>query len=226
MEMQGLESPKYLNHKLRTEISLFLRYFHSYKRAYHDLQWEIDEASLLLKIGLNGTYNIWKFNETLYKYAESSISCLYWLYGDEKMEYPFVHQFLREWRNEYHHNAKNDFVVYDFSFNVEDKRYSFKDNFYVFPITLFSDRLKKLMNKWFKSEKIVTNASVNGLVEYHHAFMLDSMSKFQEEMNKKMPEKYLINTQSLSRLLGGGSYTRLITENDFWEQKKSTKGSN
>lgn len=217
--MDNEEKPKYLDHKLETKRRLLFRYFHAYNRAYHEILWELEEISMLVRTLEHSDYNMWMLNEALYKYAESSISALNWLFEDFK-DYPFVHQFLREWRNEYHHQAKVDFHLYDVRFHVNGESHIYYSDYFVIPIAIHSERLKKLLFKWFGSDKIATNASVNGLVKHHHIYMLSSFQKFENEMNKTMPKKYLVHNQQSMRSLGGGTYEQLLTEDEFWIHKK------
>ena len=81
--MKKVDQPRLLDHHLATRRRLFLRYLHSYKRSYHDVSWEIDECSLLIRTKDHTKYNDWKLNEALYDYAETSISALFWLVGEK-----------------------------------------------------------------------------------------------------------------------------------------------
>jgi len=214
------ESPKYLDCKLETDRKLFFRYFHSYKRAYHDLFWVLDECAMLIRNHEYTSYNDWQLNETLFNYAETLISTLNWLFREKKKDYPFVHQFLREWRNEYHHQSKNDFIIYDFKIQIDDTPYTFSNDFFVLPVISLTGRLKQLMEKWFDSENIATNATVNGLVKHHHYFMLKSLTDYENGLREKMPQKFLVSSLIYKRFMGGGKFSKFFSEDEFWMQAK------
>lgn len=109
--------PRMLDPKMQRKLDLLLRYSLSYKRTYHALLWEMEENKILLRLGQCAKYNAWQLNEALYRYAESSISALYWLFPDKKWEdYPFVHKLLRKWRNINHHDERFDFSICEVSF--------------------------------------------------------------------------------------------------------------
>lgn len=220
MNMDNAEKPKLLGHELDTKRNLFIRYFHAYNRSYYEILWQLEEVSLLVRTFQHSTYNMWMLNEALYKYAESSISALNWLFKDFN-DYPFAHQFLREWRNEYHHQSKVDFGLYDISFQVNGEPHSYSNEYFVIPIAIgYSGRLKNLLKKWFGSDKIATNATVNGLVRHHHQYMMSSFQKYEMEMQKSMPKEYLVLNQQSKKSLGGGTYEHFLSEDEFWSQNK------
>jgi hypothetical protein len=217
--MSDTEKPKLLDHELESKRKLFFRYFHAYKKAYHETLWQLEEVSLLINNLEHSNHNMWMLNEALYKYAESSISALYWLRGDVK-DHPFVHQFLREWRNDYHHQAKVDYQLYDFSFHLDEEKHSYSDDYFVIPMVSSSGRMKKLLKKWFGSERIATDATVSGLVVHHHGYMLEVFQGYERDMQRDMPEKYLIHNSQQKGSFGGAKYEQFFPESEFWSFNK------
>ncbi|OVE78388.1 hypothetical protein BVX99_00070, partial [bacterium F16] len=197
----------------------FFSYFHSYKKCYFDILWHLEESDLLLRTGNHTKYNAWQLNCSLYQYAESSISSLFWIYGEGK-EHPFAHQFLRRWRNKYHHHAKVDLGVYDFSYTVDGQTTSVENDYFILPNIISNDQLSDWVARWFPDEKIVTDATVCGLVRYHHVYMSQVFREKELEMQELFPEKFLVNSTIEKRLLCGGNYTRFVSEDAFWKHSK------
>lgn len=217
--MAGLrEKVGHLDHKLDSKRKLFFRYFLSYSRSHHIMCWEIKEADLLLKAHELSSYIVWKLNEELYRYSESSISALNWLYPERK-DHPFVHQYLRAWRNEWQHESKQDFRLCDIDFEINGERQNYQNNFYAKAI--FSERIKNVLRKQFGTEFVATNATIGGLILYHHIYMMSAFSGFEENMNKEMPSKYLISSNIHKTSISvGGKYEKLYSEDEFWNPEK------
>lgn len=217
--MDNTVKPKPLDYDLITKRELLFRCFHAYSRAYHDMLWQLDEVSLLIKTARHSEYNTWMLNEALYKYSETSIAALNWLLGGTK-NHPFVHQFLRMWRNEYHHQSIVDFQLFDMRIQVNGEPHNCDNEYLVLPIVIQSERLKKLLKDWFACEGVATNATVNGLVKHHHIFMLSSFKKFENDMQHGMPKEYLTSGGLFKSSYGGGKYEIFINEDEFWSYDK------
>jgi hypothetical protein len=212
---------KRLSHDIESNRKLFYRYYHAYSRAYHDIQWELEEIRLLLLNHEHSDPNTWKLNESLYRYAESSINTLWWFNKKlkKRIEFPFVHKFLREWRNENHHAKKTDFKLSDLSTALNGDRVPRRANYYV--INVFScDKLKAVLKEHFGGDVPVTDATVAGLVKNHHDFMVEEFTKFQTDMERDMPENYMIGSNVINMVqLHLGNFDQLISEEDFWGSK-------
>jgi len=213
--MEDSDKPKLLDHELAQKNELFFRYFHIYNKTYHETSWQLEEVRLLLKVRQHSNHNMWMLNEALYRYTESSISALNWLQPEVK-ERPFVHKFLREWRNENHHQGKYDFYLCDFIFHIGEDRHELMDDYFIFPMTTLSKRLKKLIAEQFGTEKIATNATVHGMVATHHAYMASVFHQYEQQLQSEMPKKYLVHNSQSKRSLGGGKYEQYFPEIDFW----------
>ena len=212
---------KRLSCDIESNRKFFYRYYHAYSRAYHDIQWELEEIRLLLLNYEHGDTSTWRLNECLYRYAESSINTLWWLekQSKAKSEFPFVHKFLREWRNEYHHAKKTDFKLSDLSFGLDGDVVQREANYYV--IILFScDKLKAVLKNHFGRDRPVTDATLAGLVKNHHDFMVKEFTKFKTDMENEMPEKYRIGSNIINTTrLYEGQIDQLILEEEFWSSK-------
>ena len=217
--MDNEEKPKNLDPKFAEERKLFFRYYHSYMECYYETEWQLEESRLLIKTGNHTQYNVWRLNQSLYSYAESSISALFWICG-EGIEHPFVHQFLRRWRNKYHHHSKVDLGVYDFSFTVDDETNTLENDYYIIPNITSNKLLRGWLEEWFPGENIATDATVSGLVNHHHNYMMNTFREKESQMAEAMPAKYLVQMAIEKRLLGGGRYTRFIPEDEFWAHAK------
>ena len=171
---------------------------------------------LLLLTHEHSDYNTRKLNEVLYRYAESSINTLFWIFGDKK-KFPFVHWFLREWRNEYHHKTKIDFQLYDFGFHVDGKRLTYTDDYYIVSV-LSTERIKNKVEEYFGTAHLATNATVAGLIKNHHAYMLDVFNGVESDMKKDMPNQFLVSANINKRLLTGGTYKTFISDDEFWKK--------
>ena len=215
--MPNTEAPKFLDPKLDDERRLLFRYLHSYLESHNDICWQIQECNLLLKNHCHDDYNTWKLNDSLYKYAEASIGALFWICGDEK-KHPFAHHFLRLWRNKYHHDSKVDLQLYDFVFTVEGKSSELKNDYFISPNVNFNESLKNLVKDLFKGENVVTDATIAGLIKNHHVYMLGVFGNKEVELANKMPGQFLIHGHIKKRLRMGETYTRFVSDDDFWSQ--------
>ncbi len=213
--MPNTETPKFLNPELDNERRLLFRYFHSYIESHNCINWQLQECKLLLRNNCHDDYNTWKLNDSLYKYSEASIGALFWMCGKDK-KHPFVHQFLRLWRNKYHHQSKVDLQLYDFVFTIEEKTTELKNDYFIIPNVNFNESLKRLVKNYFKGEKIVTNATIDGLIKNHHTYMLSVFGNKEVELANKMPSRFLIQGSTKKRLLMGEAYTRFLSDDDFW----------
>lgn len=213
-----------LDPETEKKLNLLQRYWLTYKRAYHTLLGELEENEILLKFGKCTEYNTWQLNEALYRYAESSISALYNLYP-EKKEFPFVHQFLREWRNENHHKERFDFYISKIGFYINGKRYELPLGYNILHVITFNKRLKKLTEKQFSSQNIdrdiATNATIGGLISHHHIYMQGMFSNYDTDLKKELPEEIQIRYPIYYEQMRGGSYSRFLSERDFWDGKIS-----
>ena len=209
-------NPKLLPAELENKRRDFYRYYHSYIRSYHEISWELEEIRLLLLTHEHSDYNTRKLNEVLYRYAESSINTLFWIFGDKK-DFPFVHWFLREWRNEYHHKTKIDFQLYDVGFHVDGEQLTYTDDYYIVQM-LSTERIKKKVEEYFGTAHLATNATVAGLIKNHHTYMLDVFSGAQGDMKKDMPNQFLVSANINKRLLTGGTYKTFISDEEFWKE--------
>lgn len=216
--MQDSNTPRLLDYKLESERQLFISYYHSYLKCYHEISWLLNEAKFLIKNNLFSSYNIRAINDSLFNYAESSIGFLFWKDG-EKAEYHFSHQLLRAWRNNYHHEERLDFILYDFTCSVDGVNYEFKSDFFIIPNSLNCKRLNSIIEKKFTKGGIATDANLLGLVEHHHKFMTSQFVLKEGEMKSRFPTSYLIQSEVRKRLLGGGKYSTLLSADDFFEAK-------
>jgi hypothetical protein len=210
-----MDNPKSLSGELENRLKDFHRYYISYCRAYNETQWELEEIGLLIKTFEHSSYNIIKLNESLYRYAETSINTLFWL---KEKEYPFVHSFLREWRNESHHKAKIDFKLYELDFHVNGETFNFVYDYYVYPTLIHTERMNKKIKEYFGDEHIVTDATVAGLLKNHHDYMLGVFSTEEKNMSSEMPEKYSINA-NINKRLYSGSGNKYISNDEFWNKR-------
>jgi len=171
----------------------------------------------LLRNNFHDDYNTWKLNDSFYKYSEASIGALFWIFGKNK-KYPFAHQFLRLWRNEYHHQSKVDLQLYDFVFTIDKNSTKLKNDYFIIPNVNFNESLKRLVERYFKGDKIVTDATLAGLIKNHHIYMLGVFDNKEAELVKKMPSRFLIQGNTKKRLFTGETYTRFVSDDDFWRQ--------
>jgi hypothetical protein len=215
--MDKSEKPKYLPDELEKKRRDFYRYYHSYIRAYHEIKWELEEIRLLLLTHEHSDYNTWKLNEVLYRYAESSINTLFWIFGNDNTNFPFVHWFLRQWRNENHHKTKIDFQLYDIGFHINGEQLTYTDDYYIVSV-LSTERIKNKVEEYFGTAHLATNATVAGLIKNHHTYMLDVFSGVESNMKKDMPNQFLVSTNINKRLLTGGTYKTFISDDEFWKK--------
>jgi hypothetical protein len=90
------------------EIELLRKLELDYLRAHHELMWEILSKQTLLHWRLFTKYDAWRLNGEIASYVENSIRSLnilekIGLYDAQQSN--LAHQFLREWRNLYHHEV-------------------------------------------------------------------------------------------------------------------------
>lgn len=88
------------------EIELLRKLDLDYLRAHHELMWEMISKQTLVAWKLFTKYEAWALNGALASYVEASIRTLnilekIGLYDAQQGN--LAHQFLREWRNLYHH---------------------------------------------------------------------------------------------------------------------------
>lgn len=212
------------DYEIAKKYTSFRRYLLAYKRAYHNLLWELEENEILLRFRDATEYNEWQLNEALYRYAESSISALCWLFPEKKNldDFPFVHQFLREWRNINHHEERYDFSPYDVSAHVNGQKHEFSLGYYIFPFIELNKRLNKLIKKQFTSLRVATDATVSGLVLHHHTYMKQVFVEYEGNLKKDNPTvKIFLKNRSVYNSISGGSYNILVGEDDFWNVKST-----
>lgn len=219
MAEKTIKKPAILSAETRKKIDLLRRYWLVYNHAHNNLAWQIKENEMLLKFYNCTEYNSWQLNEALYRYAESSISALFWLYPGQK-NVPFVHKFLREWRNINQHTERLDISLSTGIFNVEKKYYELPVEYNIFPVILSNRRLRKVVEDQFSSEKIATDATVSGLVFKHDLYMRRVFACYEAELNEILPPKYLQSSILTHTTFDGGEYTRFIANHDFWSGKK------
>ncbi len=213
--MNSSDKPKFLDPELSSRRELFFRYFHSYNKTYHETLWQLEEVRLLVRVLHHSKHNMWVLNESLYRYAESSISALNWLDSGAK-DYPFVHRFLREWRNEYHHNGKSDFYFCDFVFHVGEEAYELTDDYFVYPMIASSERITKLLREHFGTERVATDATVYGLVAHHHAYIKSLFRQYERQLQSEMPRTFLVHNDQSKRALVGSRFKQFLSESEFW----------
>jgi|GEM_PF-4447766 len=207
----------FLEHGVHNKRDLLQRYWLTYKRAHHALLWEVEESKILLRYNMCSKYNTWQLNEALYRYAETSINALFWLFPDKKWkEYPFVHKLLREWRNINHHDGRSDFVLYYVGFLVEGKQYRLPLEYNILPIIVLNGKLKKIVEEQFPEEQIATDATVADFIDHHHAYMQQMFIDYELILKKELPEKFLEISSQSQCSLGGGTYTRFVPKESFW----------
>lgn len=210
------KKPTVLDVNLKKRLDLLRRYWLAYKRAHHALLWEIEENQILLQFHECRRFNTWQLNEALYRYAESSISALYWLFSDNK-DFPFVHKFLREWRNGNQHDERIDFNLNERSFQFNKKKYDLPLGYNVLPVFELNGRLKKVVKARFNSDRIATDATLLGLVKNHHIFMVKKFNEYEKNLNKELPKKYLQSIYQDHAQIHGGIFDDFVSENDFWK---------
>lgn len=204
--------------ELENRLKKYHRYYISYCRAYNEIQWELEEIRLLLLTAEHSNYNKLKLNESLYRYAETSINTLFWIFGKVGKDgptFPFVHCFLREWRNECHHVGMIDFELYDIAFDVNGKKHNYKMNYYVYPMLNKIENINKKIVNYFGDKHIGTDATVAGLLKYHHDYMLKVFSDKRNETNSEMPNRMNIGQDELGAFFGP-SHKKYIPNDEFW----------
>ena len=218
MDEKEEKKPTMLDADLKKKLDLLRRYWLAYKRAHHNLLWEIEENQTLLKFHECTKFNTWQLNEALYRYAESSISALYWLFPDMKYsEYPFVHKFLREWRNSNQHDERTDFYLNEASFLFDEKKHNLSLGYNMLPVFELNGRLKKTVKSQFNSDRVATDATLLGLIKYHHIFMVQKFNEYETKLNKELPKKYLQSIIENHRLMAGGVFDKFVAEDSFWK---------
>ncbi|MFA5986670.1 MAG: hypothetical protein WC819_04980 [Parcubacteria group bacterium] len=212
------KKPTALDVKLKKKLDLLRRYWFAYKRAHHALLGEIEENQILLQFHECRKFNTWQLNEALYRYAESSISALFWLFPDMKYkDYPFVHKFLRKWRNGNQHDERTDFFLNDGGFQYNNKRHDLPLGYNVLPVFNLNKELKKVVKSQFGSDKIATDATVVELVKNHHIFMVKKFNEYEANLNKELPKKYLQSIVQEHMTMYGGVHDEFVSEDDFWK---------
>lgn len=98
------------------EIELLRKLELDYLRAHHELMWEILSEQTLLHWRPFTKYDAWPLNGEIASYVEISIRSLnilekIGLYDAQQSN--LAHQFLREWRNLYHHEVVILFEAFD-----------------------------------------------------------------------------------------------------------------
>lgn len=202
--------PVMLDPKKKEKLDSLRRYWLTYKSAYHTLLWKIEENEMLLRFQGCAIYNTWELNEALYRYAESSISALYWIFPDKK-DHPFVHKFLREWRNMNHHDERSDFLINQGKFLINGEPYELPLAYNI----MYHIGLQKIVDAEFSLEKIATDATVSGLVACHHTYMERMFIDY--ELNLELPREFLEISRIYAGFFGGGKYDRFIPKDIFWE---------
>jgi hypothetical protein len=230
------ENPSFCPRSEFEKLSFLARYWLVYARAYYALLWAIEENDILLRDGDLENYNVWQLNNTLYQYAEASISAVEFLFPaknkkekkDRYEQFPFVHKFLREWRNCNHHVMLNDFTTYEMEFRVtnELEKRGFPSNYYVLPFFLLNRRLREVVQEHFKldvksAKTIATDATVSGLVAQHHAYMEHIFKNYKrDDLPKRGNASERVLLRVRRNIFGGGSYERFVPQDEFWSEKR------
>ncbi len=210
--------PNLLHHETAKKLDLLQRYWVTYKRSYHSLLWALEENELLLRFNKCTHYNTQQLNEALYGYTQSSISALCWLKKENKdFPFPFVHKFLREWRNTNHHDERTDFSVNEARFNVKENLHELPLGYNVLPLIVINKKLKKLTKEEFSLETIATDATLRDLVLNHDTYMRSIFSEY--DSNLKLPSRFLQPSSNPHAIFGGGRYDQFISKENFWKGK-------
>jgi hypothetical protein len=186
------------------EIELLRKLDLDYLRAHHELMWEILSKQTLLHWRLFTKYDAWPLNGVIASYVEISIRSLnilekIGLYDAQQSN--LAHQFLREWRNLYHHEVAILFEPSEGTIRLGDgdtaKEISFPASFYTLSVISQMQQVKtptKRLKSFLDNFSIASGANravqlstLSGAIASNHDFLLAAIKEAHRLKRESLP---------------------------------------
>jgi hypothetical protein len=186
------------------EIELLRKLELDYLRAHHELTWTLLSKQTLLQWRLFTKYDAWPLNGALVSYVDISIRSLNMLekirlYDPQHTN--LAHQFLREWRNLYHHELAILFEPFEGEIRLRSgdtaKKISLPASFYTYFVISQMQAVKtpkRGLKMFLDNFSIAAGANsdvqlstLNGAITANHDLLLSAIKKAHRLKLESLP---------------------------------------